>query len=112
MTTAVAPSQVEAYITEKAAAGLSRQQIEELLSQPEWNDEERSEATVVLNKLSNARRRKMGTAMVLAGAFLCVFGFAITMVLLQHEVNFGVALYGATGLGGTLLLGGMVAILG
>jgi hypothetical protein len=35
----------------------------------------------------------------------------ITLVLLQNEVNFNVALYGATGLGGLLLFAGMVAIM-
>lgn len=59
-----------------------------------------------------AKRRKLGTLMVVAGAFLCVFGFLVTLFLLQHEINFNLALYGATGLGGVLLLGGMVAILG
>lgn len=58
------------------------------------------------------KRRKMGVILVVVGSFLCVFGFLITMFLLQHEVNFNVALYGTTGLGGTMLLGGMIAILG
>ena len=59
-----------------------------------------------------AKRRRIGVFMVAVGAFLCVFGFLITLFLLQHEVNFNVALYGATGFGGVLLFGGMVAIMG
>lgn len=61
---------------------------------------------------TGSQRRKAGVIMVAVGAFLCVFGFLITMMLIQHEVNFNFALYGTTGLGGSLLLGGMVAILG
>ncbi len=59
-----------------------------------------------------AKRRRIGIFMVAVGAFLCIFGFLITLFLLQHEANFNFALYGATGFGGTLLLGGMVAVLG
>ncbi len=63
-------------------------------------------------KEKHEKRRRLGIVMVVIGSFLCVFGFLITMFLLQHEVNFSVALYGTTGLGGLLLLGGMVAIMG
>jgi len=63
------------------------------------------------NNANLERRRKIGFLMVGAGAFLCVFGFLITLILLQNEVNFHVALYGATGVGGLLLFGGMVAIM-
>ena len=58
------------------------------------------------------KRRRIGFLMAGIGAFLCVFGFLITLFLLQHDVDFGLALYGTTGLGGTLLFGGLVAILG
>ena len=61
---------------------------------------------------TQAKRRRIGVFMVATGAFLCVFGFLITMFLLQHGVNFNLALYGTTGFGGSLLLGGMIAILG
>jgi hypothetical protein len=58
------------------------------------------------------KRRRLGFVLLGAGAFLCVFGFVITMFLLQHEVNFNLALYGTTGAGGAMLLGGLVALLG
>ena len=77
-----------------------------------------SEVTESVKGIENAekekleKRRKMGVILVVIGSFLCVFGFLITMFLLQHEVNFNVALYGTTGLGGMMLLGGMIAIMG
>jgi len=58
------------------------------------------------------RKRRIGFFLVAMGAFLCIFGFLITMLLLAQGVNFNLALYGATGLGGGMLLGGMIAIMG
>lgn len=58
------------------------------------------------------KRRKLGFLLVALGAFLCVLGFVITLLLLDQGVNFNVAMYGTTGAGGALLLGGLVAVLG
>ena len=58
------------------------------------------------------KRRRIGFALVGVGAFLCIFGFLITLLMLQQGMNFNVALYGATGLGGGMLLGGLFAIMG
>jgi len=75
------------------------------------NNAKAGEADNTIKTSKFERRRKIGFLLVGAGAFLCVFGFLITLVLLQNEVNFNVALYGATGLGGLLLFAGMVAIM-
>lgn len=58
------------------------------------------------------KRRKLGFFLIAAGAFLCVFGFLVTLLLLDQGVNFNVAMYGTTGAGGIMLLGGLVAVLG
>ena len=68
------------------------------------------EASIANSKVQE-RRRRIGFLMVAIGALLCIFGFMLTLFLLQHDVNFNVALYGATGFGGCLLFGGLVAIL-
>lgn len=75
------------------------------------NNAKAGEADNTIKTSDFERRRRIGFLMVGIGAFLCVFGFLITLVLLQNEVNFNVALYGATGLGGLLLFAGMVAIM-
>ncbi len=75
-------------------------------------EEEKESITPSTESETQAKRRRIGVFMVAAGAFLCVFGFLITMFLLQHGFNFNLALYGTTGFGGSLLLGGMIAILG
>lgn len=106
------PSKVEEFIRLQTAEGRGKQQIEELMNQGSFTADEMAEAHNLLGSANNSQRRKVGVAMVVIGAFLCLFGFLITMFLIQHEVNFSMALYGTTGLGGTLLLGGMVAILG
>lgn len=74
--------------------------------------EEANTAIKISENPEFAKRRRIGFFMVGVGAFLCIFGFLITLFLLQHEANFSVALYGATGLGGTLLFAGLVAIVG
>ncbi len=106
------PSKVEEFIRLQTTEGRSKQQIEELITTGSFTADEIAEAHNLLGNMGNSQRRKVGVAMVVIGAFLCLFGFLITMFLIQHEVNFSMALYGTTGLGGTLLLGGMVAILG
>ncbi len=58
------------------------------------------------------KRRRIGFFLIGIGAFLCVFGFLITMVMISQGANFNVALYSTTGLGGVSLLGGLVAVLG
>ena len=75
-------------------------------------EEEKEITTPSTETETQAKRRRIGVFMVATGAFLCVFGFLITMFLLQHGFNFNLALYGTTGFGGSLLLGGMIAILG
>lgn len=94
------------------AAGVGRKQFSTQLSLQGWNDEQQAEAQKAYEECTLSNRRKIGTLLLVVGSLLCVFGFLITMVLLQHEVNFNLALYGATGLGGAMLLGGLVAIMG
>jgi hypothetical protein len=67
--------------------------------------------TTAPKKAEHDKRRRIGFLLIAIGTFLCIFGFLATLFLLQHEVNFNVALYGATGVGGVLLFAGLIAVL-
>jgi len=76
------------------------------------SSEEKEKLTTSHLTEKHDKRRRLGFFLIAIGAFLCVFGFLITMILISKGVNFNLALYGATGLGGVTLFGGLVAVLG
>jgi hypothetical protein len=96
----------ETRIEQLLSEGYTLSQIEEQLSEAE-----KQEAATFIQKKKFEKRKTLGAVMAAAGGFLCVFGFFITMFLMQQDVNFHVALYSVTGLGGSLLLGGMIAVM-
>ena len=96
----------ETRIEQLLSEGYTLSQIEEQLSEAE-----KQEAAAFIQKKKFEKRKTLGAVMAVAGGFLCVFGFFITMFLMQQDVNFHVALYSVTGLGGSLLLGGMIAVM-
>lgn len=74
-------------------------------------EEENQRITQSSENVALSKRRKIGFFLIAIGAFLCVFGFLITMLMISQGVNFNVALYSTTGLGGVSLLGGLVAVM-
>lgn len=73
--------------------------------------EEKETLTSYAQTETHSKRRRIGFFLIAIGVFLCVFGFLITMFMMSHGANFNVALYGATGLGGVSLFGGLVAVM-
>lgn len=58
------------------------------------------------------KRKKIGLLLVGAGAFLCVVGFMLTLLLSQNHGSFNFALYGMTSAGAMSLFGGLACIIG
>ena len=81
-------------------------------SNPNSMAEEKELPTTNPSNEAHDKRRRIGFFLIGIGAFLCVFGFLITMVMISQGANFNVALYGATGVGGVSLFGGLVAVMG
>lgn len=92
--------------------GRSLADLQKALDEQPWPDSEKAEALSCFQKKKHSQRVRIGIFLITIGIIMCFFSFVITFIMLQQQADFQFVLYGATGLGGLLLLAGLVMVMG
>lgn len=106
------PQEVLPQLLQWSSQGLSEKDIQQRLLSEGWNATDVTEVLKAFRKHCFEKKRTVGFMCCGAGGGLLLLSFLITLLLFDTNHNFAVYLYGLTFLGITIVMKGMVDILG